>query len=78
VAGLRLSGIEAPMVIDGPVNGEIFLAYVVERENTHRWEKTADLLASWTAYAKQAGEEPGSGKRFSENMRRRGLTLSVG
>lgn len=28
VAGLRLSGIDAPMVIDGPVNGEIFLAYV--------------------------------------------------
>ena len=28
VAGLRLGGIDAPMVIDGPVNGEIFLAYV--------------------------------------------------
>lgn len=28
VAGPRLSGIDAPMVIDGPVNGEIFLAYV--------------------------------------------------
>ena len=28
VAGLRLSGIDAPMVIDGPINGEIFLAYV--------------------------------------------------
>ena len=28
IAGLRLSGLEAPMVIDGPVNGEIFLAYV--------------------------------------------------
>ena len=28
VAGLRLSGIDAPMVIDGPMNGEAFLAYV--------------------------------------------------
>ena len=28
VAGLRLTGIDAPMVIDGPINGEIFLAYV--------------------------------------------------
>jgi transposase len=28
VAGLRLSGIDAPMVIDGPINGESFLAYV--------------------------------------------------
>ena len=28
VAGLRLGGIDAPMVIDGPINGEIFLAYV--------------------------------------------------
>ena len=27
VAGLRLSGIDAPMVIDGPINGESFLAY---------------------------------------------------
>ena len=28
VAGLRLTGIDAPMVIDGPINGETFLAYV--------------------------------------------------
>lgn len=28
VAGLRLSGLDAPMVIDGPINGEIFRAYV--------------------------------------------------
>ncbi|MEM6423457.1 MAG: IS630 family transposase [Pseudomonadota bacterium] len=28
VAGLRLSGIDAPMLIDGPINGEIFQAYV--------------------------------------------------
>lgn len=28
VAGLRLSGIVAPMVLDGPINGEAFRAYV--------------------------------------------------
>lgn len=28
VAGLRLGGLDAPMVIDGPMNGEAFLAYV--------------------------------------------------
>jgi transposase len=28
VAGLRLNGIDAPMVIDGPINGEIFRIYV--------------------------------------------------
>lgn len=28
VAGLRLSGLDAPMVIDGAINGESFLAYV--------------------------------------------------
>jgi len=28
VAGLRLTGIDAPMVIDGSINGESFLAYV--------------------------------------------------
>ncbi len=28
IGGLRLTGMDAPMVIDGPVNGEIFLAYV--------------------------------------------------
>ena len=28
VAGLRLSGIEAPMLIDGPMNGPIFQSYV--------------------------------------------------
>jgi len=28
IGGLRLSGMDAPMVIDGPINGESFLAYV--------------------------------------------------
>jgi len=28
VAGLRLDGLDAPMLIDGPMNGDAFLAYV--------------------------------------------------
>lgn len=28
IGGLRLTGMDAPMVIDGPINGEIFQAYV--------------------------------------------------
>lgn len=28
VAGLRVGGLDAPMVVDGPINGELFLAYV--------------------------------------------------
>jgi hypothetical protein len=28
VAGLRLTGMTAPMVLDGPMNGAAFLAYV--------------------------------------------------
>jgi len=28
VAGLRLTGMVAPMVLDGPINGRAFLAYV--------------------------------------------------
>ena len=30
VAGLRLGGLDAPMVLDGPMNGEAFLAYVAQ------------------------------------------------
>lgn len=28
LAGLRLQGLTAPLVVDGPINGEVFLAYV--------------------------------------------------
>lgn len=28
LAGLRLKGLTAPLVVDGPINGELFLAYV--------------------------------------------------
>ncbi len=46
---------------------------VAEQENPHRWATSADLFANWTAYAKRAGEESGTAKRFGDNMRRRGF-----
>lgn len=46
--------------------------------NTYRWETSADLFASWQAYAKRAGDIPGSSKAFADNMRRRGLELHKG
>ncbi len=30
MAGLRLSGMVAPMVLDGPINGDCFEAYVAQ------------------------------------------------
>jgi hypothetical protein len=31
VAGLRMSGMTVPMLLDGPINGHYFEAYVVNR-----------------------------------------------
>ena len=35
VAGLRLTGMTAPMVLDGPMNGTAFLAYVQQPDVAH-------------------------------------------
>lgn len=45
----------------------------VEIGNPHRWETSADLFASWSAYAKAAGEQPGTSTKFGEQMGRRGF-----
>lgn len=45
----------------------------VEPDNPHKWETTSELYASWTIYAKNAGEEPGTVKAFNPNMMRKGL-----
>jgi putative DNA primase/helicase len=50
---------------------------IVELSNTHRYEKTKDLLESWHNYAKAAGEEAGSSKTFAENMRRHDLVNAI-
>lgn len=45
----------------------------VEPGNPHKWETTSVLYASWSAYAKAAGEAPGTVKAFAPNMLRKGL-----
>jgi putative DNA primase/helicase len=44
-----------------------------EPENEYRWSTTTDLFASWSAYAKAAGDEPGTAKSFAPAMRRKGF-----
>jgi putative DNA primase/helicase len=45
-----------------------------EPGNIHKWETTATLFASWSTYAKAAGEPPGTVKSFAPAMLRHGLT----
>lgn len=45
---------------------------IVDVGNEFRWEAAADLFASWGAYAKAAGEDPGNMKRFGGMMSRAG------
>lgn len=45
----------------------------LEPDNPHKWETTAELFASWTGYAKAAGEPAGTLKAFAPAMRRHGL-----
>ena len=46
---------------------------IVEPNNASRWEATANLFASWSAYARAAGEEAGSQKAIAARLRRHGL-----
>lgn len=45
----------------------------IEPGATYLWERTVDLFASWSAYAKAAGEHPGSLKNFTPALIRCGL-----
>jgi putative DNA primase/helicase len=45
----------------------------VEPDNPYKWATTGDLFASWAAYAKAAGEDPGTKKGFAPAMRRKGF-----
>jgi putative DNA primase/helicase len=45
----------------------------INPEASYMWERSADLFASWSAYAKAAGEFPGSHKSFGPAMIRNGL-----
>jgi P4 family phage/plasmid primase-like protien len=45
----------------------------VERDNSAKWATTSELFSSWSAYAKAAGEDPGTTRAFAPNMRRKGI-----
>lgn len=45
----------------------------IERGNDYLWETTADLFASWSAYAKTAGDAPGNLRAFAPAMRKHGV-----
>ena len=44
-----------------------------EPGNIYKWEPTAKLFASWTEFANQAGEEPGSSKAFERRVDQAGV-----
>jgi phage/plasmid-associated DNA primase len=46
----------------------------VEHNNTYLHEPVGDLYTSWQSYCKENGDEPGSKKSFSEEMRSHGFT----
>jgi putative DNA primase/helicase len=50
----------------------------VERDNPHKWDTVAELFGSWSKYATEAGEQPGSKKAFSEAMQSRGFHSARG
>ena len=45
----------------------------VDIANRNRMATTLELFASWSAFAKAAGEEPGTAKSFAPAMRRKGF-----
>ena len=69
-----------------PVVREATLDYFSEEDPTGRWmtdcltvgdnlplTRTSDLFESWAKWCDQNNEEPGTPKRFSQAMARRGL-----
>ncbi len=43
----------------------------VDPGNSHKWATTAELFASWSDFAKAAGETPGSSKTLKDSLLRR-------
>lgn len=48
-----------------------------ELGNRYKWEPTGTLFASWSTYAKAAGEKAGSVKAFSSDMVKRGFVRAM-
>lgn len=49
-----------------------------EPDNPHKWDTVADLFTSWSKFANEAGEQPGSKKAFNEAMQSRGFHSARG
>lgn len=49
---------------------------IVEPDNDHRWETSADLFKAWKDYAQAAGEVPGTQKSLASKLARHGLQRS--
>ena len=47
----------------------------VDPERTDMWDRSADLFASWSAYAAISGEKPGTARSFADSLRSRGCLL---
>ncbi|MFI5012036.1 MAG: phage/plasmid primase, P4 family [Hyphomicrobiales bacterium] len=47
----------------------------LEPSNLHKFGTSADLYASWSAYATAAGDRPGGQRSFSEALQRRGVVM---
>jgi len=45
----------------------------LEPGNSHKWERSSDLFASWRAFASRSGEDAGSNKTFSARLERNGF-----
>lgn len=46
---------------------------ILEPGNDARWETSADLFRAWSAYAKAAGEDPGTQKAMASKLTRHGM-----
>ncbi|WP_255400463.1 phage/plasmid primase, P4 family [Novosphingobium sp. HII-3] len=54
---------------------DLFGQWIAERctVDAGKWELPARLYSSWSSYAREVGEEPGTSKSLSENLAKRGF-----
>jgi P4 family phage/plasmid primase-like protien len=54
---------------------DLFGQWIAERceIDPSKWELPAPLYGSWSAYAREVGEEPGTSKTLAENLEKRGF-----
>jgi putative DNA primase/helicase len=73
-------GLNPPEVVISATNNyleaeDVFAAWMDERceADQQAWETSSALFSDWLAYANNAGEEPGSRRRFAERLTARGF-----